>query len=263
MSKTTSLKSRHWRLEFYPDSAPQNWKEILEDTFLPIAVSPLHDQDVKEDGSPKKPHYHVIVTFPNTTTSGKALAIADALNAPHCVLPADSLAGAYWYFIHKYQKEKHQYNECDIIVLNGFEAPEDKKKPKVDLEKAGLEDASLFKLIRDEGCYNLGMLIDTLFQYGLYDKYAEVKKNSYFWGQICKSVLETPHLNDVVNKSQREYKSAVADCERTQAKLKTTLENYERMQSILLSKPSLMKQLGAEEQIFIYNERNNIYENHN
>lgn len=243
-----NLKSRHWRLEFYPDSAPQNWKEILEDTFLPIAISPLHDQDVKEDGSPKKPHYHVIVTFPNTTTSGKALAIADALNAPHCALPADSIAGAYWYFIHRYQKEKHQYDECDIIVLNGFEAPEDKKKPKVDLEKAGLEDASLFKLIRDEGCYNLGMLIDTLFQYGLYDKYAEVKKNSYFWGQICKSILDNPKLD---RKTQN-----IENC------LRETRANYERMQSILLSKPAIMKQLDAEEQLFIYNERNNTYEYH-
>lgn len=243
-----NLKSRHWRLEFYPDSAPQNWKEILEDTFLPIAISPLHDQDVKEDGSPKKPHYHVIVTFPNTTTSGKALAIADALNAPHCALPADSISGAYWYFIHRFQKEKHQYDECDIIVLNGFEAPEDKKKPKVDLEKAGLEDASLFKLIRDEGCYNLGMLIDTLFQYGLYDKYAEVKKNSYFWGQICKSLLENPKLD-------RKTKN-IENC------LRETRANYERMQNILLSKPAVMKQLDAEEQLFIYNERNNTYENH-
>ena len=26
-------------------------------------ISPLHDKDVKEDGTPKKPHYHIIVGF--------------------------------------------------------------------------------------------------------------------------------------------------------------------------------------------------------
>lgn len=32
-------------------------------TFL--AISPLHDKDLKEDGSPVKPHYHGIISFPS------------------------------------------------------------------------------------------------------------------------------------------------------------------------------------------------------
>ncbi|WP_312591395.1 Rep family protein, partial [Staphylococcus aureus] len=33
--------SRTWGIVFYPESAPENWQELLEQTFMQFAVSPL------------------------------------------------------------------------------------------------------------------------------------------------------------------------------------------------------------------------------
>ena len=66
MNKNT--KGRNWAFVAYPESMPENWFELLQGTGLPIAVSPLHDKDVNPDGSIKKPHYHMICYYENTTT---------------------------------------------------------------------------------------------------------------------------------------------------------------------------------------------------
>lgn len=39
----------------YPESMPKNWREILQKTGCPIAISPLHDKDINPDGTPKNP----------------------------------------------------------------------------------------------------------------------------------------------------------------------------------------------------------------
>ena len=43
---TKYIKSRTWGAVVYPESAPDNWIEILEETRIQFAVSPLHDKDV-------------------------------------------------------------------------------------------------------------------------------------------------------------------------------------------------------------------------
>ncbi|WP_368276451.1 Rep family protein [Coprococcus sp. RTP21204st1_G4_RTP21204_210225] len=53
----------YWLFEFYPDSAPENWREIINSWLVDCLVSPLHDSDVNEDGTPKKPHWHGILFF--------------------------------------------------------------------------------------------------------------------------------------------------------------------------------------------------------
>lgn len=44
-------KSRYFTFLLYPDSTPPDWRERLTDTGLPMAISPLHDRDRKEDTS--------------------------------------------------------------------------------------------------------------------------------------------------------------------------------------------------------------------
>ena len=56
-------RSTNWATVVYPDSAPDNWLQILRDMLIPCFVSPLHDQDYNADGEPKKPHYHVQFCF--------------------------------------------------------------------------------------------------------------------------------------------------------------------------------------------------------
>ena len=37
-------------------------------TGLQCAISPLHDKDMNPDNTPKKPHYHVILTYSGPTS---------------------------------------------------------------------------------------------------------------------------------------------------------------------------------------------------
>nr|WP_217265565.1 Rep family protein [Helicobacter pylori] len=53
-------RTRSYAIIIYPDSANSKWLEILERTCIPCAISPLHDKDLENDGTPKKPHYHVL-----------------------------------------------------------------------------------------------------------------------------------------------------------------------------------------------------------
>lgn len=117
-------KNRNWTFIVYPDSAPSNWKEILQDTGLPFAISPLHDRDIIEaTGELKKPHWHVLVCFPGPTTFRKVNSLCAELNCP---IPKRvmSIIGIYRYFTHADNPEKAQYDEQDIVQKNGFDIRE-------------------------------------------------------------------------------------------------------------------------------------------
>ena len=64
----SNQKGRAWAFVMYPESMPTNFYELLEQTGLPFAISPLHDKDLDPTGEPKKPHYHVMCYYENTTT---------------------------------------------------------------------------------------------------------------------------------------------------------------------------------------------------
>ena len=42
----SSEKGRDWTFVVYPESAPSNWRELLDDTHLRWIESPLHDKDL-------------------------------------------------------------------------------------------------------------------------------------------------------------------------------------------------------------------------
>ena len=53
-------KNRNWTFLIYPESAPNDWFEILQNTGLPFAVSPLHDKDFNPTGDQKN---HIIIVL--------------------------------------------------------------------------------------------------------------------------------------------------------------------------------------------------------
>lgn len=115
-------KARHWTLLVYPDSCPKNWKEILQQTGCEIAISPLHDKDINDEMSDtlKKPHYHVIISYPNTTTYNNVKQLTKELNT---TIPKDlkSVKGMYRYFTHMDNPDKYQYDSKEIQLINGFD----------------------------------------------------------------------------------------------------------------------------------------------
>nr|WP_015237552.1 replication protein [Mycoplasma yeatsii]AFY63024.1 plasmid replication initiation protein [Mycoplasma yeatsii] len=112
-------KQKYWTILAYPDSVPDNWKEILTETGLPFAGI-LHDKDVTEKGKPKKPHWHLVTAFPNTTTFNNVVStITSKLNAPIPQGIAD-INGMYDYLTHKNNPEKYQYDSRELFFINGF-----------------------------------------------------------------------------------------------------------------------------------------------
>lgn len=112
-------KKSKWACVIYPDSMPDDWLDILRQSGLRIAISPLHDKDIDPTGMPKKPHYHIIIVYNGPTTFNAVRNFVDKLNAPSPI-PLEAVRGYYRYLTHLDNPEKHQYDPSDIQTLNGF-----------------------------------------------------------------------------------------------------------------------------------------------
>lgn len=124
--KKKDTRARHWSFIVYPESAPENWIELLKSQMLAFAVSPLHDKDLCEspnsDGvrEPKKPHYHVFMCFEGKKSYEQVKTITDSLQAtiPQAVVSAKGLIR---YFVHKDDPNKYQYDIKDIFVYGDID----------------------------------------------------------------------------------------------------------------------------------------------
>ena len=104
----------------YPDSLPENWIDVLRQSGLKVAISPLHDRDTNPTGEPKKPHFHVIVSYDGPTTFGNVEGLTKRLNQP-IPQPLEQVRGYYRYLTHMDNPEKAQYSAAEIQTLNGFD----------------------------------------------------------------------------------------------------------------------------------------------
>jgi hypothetical protein len=105
----------------YPESMPKNWEEIIIETGLPIAISPLHDKDIEQTGDTKKAHYHVLCYYESPTTKESVKKnVCDKLNAT-IPIKLESLKGMYRYHLHLDNPEKVQYKDSDRRFYNGFD----------------------------------------------------------------------------------------------------------------------------------------------
>lgn len=111
---------RIWTFVAYPDSVPSNWEEILSNLHAPWVRSPLHDRDKNPNGEPKKPHWHIIISFEGKKSYNQVLEITKSVNGtiPEKVI---DVKGYMRYFIHKDNPEKAQYEIDDIKGFCGFD----------------------------------------------------------------------------------------------------------------------------------------------
>lgn len=114
-------KKRYWAFVLYEESAPENWRDYLQQTGLAICISPLHDSDINANGEPKKPHYHIILCYDGPTTFNNVKTnITEPLGQP-IPIALEQVRGYFRYLTHKDNPEKFQYNESDITIINGFD----------------------------------------------------------------------------------------------------------------------------------------------
>ena len=72
-------RTRNYATVVYPESAPDNWKDILSQLFVPAFISPLHDSDLNPTGEIKKPHYHVMLMFEGVKTKEQVQSVFNSI----------------------------------------------------------------------------------------------------------------------------------------------------------------------------------------
>lgn len=109
---TKDGRYRNWTIVVYPESAPENWRSLLDG--LQWIESPLHDKDKNPDGTDKKPHWHIAILFDGKKSYEQVKEISDKLNT---VRPEhiQSLVGTIRYFAHLDHPDKARYEKSEII----------------------------------------------------------------------------------------------------------------------------------------------------
>lgn len=117
-------RSSNWLFCVYPESLPDDWLEIIEDTHVQCAISPLHDKDVNPTGEPKKPHYHVMVRYDSLKSKDQVIDdFTSKLNGTQPIV-CQSVRGTIRYFTHADNPEKAQYDSADIKTFSSFDVSE-------------------------------------------------------------------------------------------------------------------------------------------
>lgn len=109
---------RNFAIVFYLDSAPEQWLDIIIDWHVEAYLSPYHDHDVNPDGEPKKPHYHLLLTFEGKKSLEQVQVMSDELSGtpPEIV---NSIRGYARYLCHMDNPEKYQYSVNEVRSFSG------------------------------------------------------------------------------------------------------------------------------------------------
>lgn len=111
-------RTRNYATVVYPESAPENWHQIVSEAKIPLFISPLHDKDINPTGEPKKPHYHVQAMFESVKTREQAHEFFKSFGGVGCEV-VNSTRGYARYLCHLDNPEKHQYKIEDVKCYGG------------------------------------------------------------------------------------------------------------------------------------------------
>lgn len=118
-----SGRTRSWTFIVYPESAPENWREILDEKHIQWIESPLHDNDLNADRTAKKPHWHILLMYESVKAFEQVRQLTDCLNSP---IP-QKCAGAkalVRYMAHLDNPDKAQYSVNEIVGHGGADVAE-------------------------------------------------------------------------------------------------------------------------------------------
>ena len=178
-----NTKKRNWTFVLYPESAPKDWLEQLKLSGLMAAISPLHDKDLNPTGEPKKAHHHVLLVYSGPTTYNAVSKFTASLNStvPQAL---ESVRGMYRYFSHKDNPEKYQYDEGEIVTVNGFNIAD-----LVELTKSEVNEIkrNVLQLIREVGICEYAGLVDFLVDNELWAEYDVAINNTLFFNTYITS----------------------------------------------------------------------------
>lgn len=118
-------KSKYFCAILYPECTSYDTEKVIKALameHMTFAVSPIHDRDIEDDGSLKKAHYHLLLSYSSATTLNNIRGWFKVCGMPdsdlHSVRVCASAVGYFRYLTHKDNPEKTQYNAKDIRVFN-------------------------------------------------------------------------------------------------------------------------------------------------
>lgn len=203
-------RSKHWATIAYPESMPADYVDIISEIGIPCVISPLHDKDVMKDGSPKKPHYHIIFAFPSLKSRMQVRELFQRFGGVGAEI-VHSINASVQYLWHMNAPDKAQYAMEDCRTFFGFDIK--KYLPKRESYEIQFD---IIELIERMGITHLSQLMGILKtcvdsedeKYGV-DHIKHVTKNSYFWVNYLKSAAhfenQQKHKKHVEEVSEYEW----------------------------------------------------------
>lgn len=184
-NSTTEIKIKKtpaWTCVVYPESAPENWIELMQDLHIPFIISPLHDKDKNDDGEIKKAHWHVLLKYASNKTFEQ---VKDDIQFLNCPIPQAccNVKGMVRYFIHIDNPEKYQYKKEDIQSYGGIDI-EDYFTLTTGQENLLIKE--ILDYCRDNNITFISDLIDVCLA-GNMDWFSYIKKNIYFFNVALSS----------------------------------------------------------------------------
>lgn len=153
-------KARNWCLILYPDDeAHLNAHALLGKGYQFVSI--LHDRCIDDNGEPKKPHYHVVLKFPQARWK---TAIASELGIePNYLQICRGLQSAYCYLVHDGIENAFQYPHTDMTGPLYNEACKALEHEKDQNQKM----LTILQMIDESGFLNERKLLEKACQAGL------------------------------------------------------------------------------------------------
>lgn len=169
-------RTRNWTIVIYPESAPENWREILDDTHIEWIESPLHNRDLNATGEVKKAHYHILLLFGGVKSYEQVIEFIKPLNCP---IPTrcHNARALVRYMAHLDNPDKAQYSVSDIKSHGGVDIAE-LLKPSSSERYCIIKD--MLEFIKENGIIEFQDLIDYSFSYHFDDWFPLLCDNSSF-----------------------------------------------------------------------------------
>lgn len=163
-------------------------------------ISILHDKDVWSEadakknpahiaGTPKKAHYHALLSYKNPVSYEKVCELLDSFGQPHPQKCNDKRA-SYLYFLHVDRPEKYQYEKKDVrfslTFPKRFVLSEEELKEEEDVEEF-VKFKDVRNIMEEQGYTEYSELVLHAIEKEDYKLFSYLKRNSYFMGLFLRS----------------------------------------------------------------------------
>lgn len=159
-------------------------KSILSDEFnLDYALSPLHT------GDDIKPHYHLLLFFPNPVSYNTAVKIGERLEAPKKIMYPANVIAAMRYLVHADDPDKQQFDKSEIYI-HGLKA----KKvfinafSDLDMKRVAATFRSIHNYIVNNNIHNINYLQQLLLGTD-FEAFQLVNQNYNYFNTLCLSEI--------------------------------------------------------------------------